>query len=66
MVPAPAGRLNPSGAPEADAHLVAVHQHRHLVAAPGEPQHLFQGLSICFHIPVYYDETFLTFGLPGP
>jgi hypothetical protein len=66
MAPAPAGRLNPSGTPEADAHFAAVHQHRHLAATPGEPQHLFQGLGIFLDIPENYDATFLPLGLPGP
>ena len=61
-----AGRLYPSGAPEADADRLSLHQDRHPAVALGEPQHLGHGLGVGFDIPKNDRQPFVSLGLPGP
>jgi hypothetical protein len=50
--PATAGGSGLSGAAETDAHLAAVHQHRHPPVSRDEALHLLHGLGILNDIPI--------------
>jgi hypothetical protein len=63
--PATAGRLNSSGATEADGHLLAFHQHRHPAIARSEAFHLFHGLGTGDDIPIDDGQSLFALGLPG-
>ena len=62
----PASSLHPSGAPEADADLLSLHQNRHLAATRREPQHLGHGLGVFFDVPKNDRQPLVSLGLPGP
>lgn len=63
--PPPGGRLDPSGASEADGYLVSLHQDRHPPLSRCEAQHLFQSPGILPHVPVNDPVPLRALGLPG-
>lgn len=63
--PQPAGELDFSGAPEADADLLTFHHDWHAAVAVGEFKHLGQGLLVLLDVPKDDRQAFFGFGLPG-
>jgi len=63
--PRPAGWLNLSGASKTYAYLPGLHQNRYQAGPLSEPQHLFHGLRIFYHVPIKDLQALFSFGLPG-